>query len=345
MRRMNCIALVLVPLIGASLRAEEPADTPPGTPLTFQQVLNSGDTELQSRMLLQLKAEQAAAARGSARGVHHADLDGRIIALREQIARGRPAGEAVQAGEGGAGRIYFPRIVPPVAPTGTVAIRGTRAPGVSGPADARGSVPSRALASPLEDEADAAARAKFGRPATLTLTAEPLEMALRTLAERSGVPIRVRWKALEATGLGREAPVTVDLQNVPASRILMRMLEAAAGSTTGTRFEIEDGGVTVSSADELSSSRYGLVRVYDVRDLVGGAGFAHLPAHLQAELHSTQVYNLSEVIKAAIEPESWRDNGGTVGSLRVLNGMLIVTQVKRNHVEIEQFLTNLRAFH
>ena len=48
------------------------------------------------------------------------------------------------------------------------------------------------------------------------------------------------------------------------------------------------------------------------------------------------------LIKETVAPDSWRENGGSVGAIRELNGQLIVTQTSANHKELVNLLEQLR---
>jgi type II secretory pathway component GspD/PulD (secretin) len=49
-----------------------------------------------------------------------------------------------------------------------------------------------------------------------------------------------------------------------------------------------------------------------------------------------------DLIRETVDPESWRDNGGTVGAIRTLQGQLIVTQSAENQRHIASLFEQLR---
>jgi hypothetical protein len=51
---------------------------------------------------------------------------------------------------------------------------------------------------------------------------------------------------------------------------------------------------------------------------------------------------LSKLLVETVDPDSWRDNGGTVGMIRALSSMLIVVQTRANHNTIQELLNELR---
>jgi hypothetical protein len=66
------------------------------------------------------------------------------------------------------------------------------------------------------------------------------------------------------------------------------------------------------------------------------------PADLEREQRNEVSEQLRSLIMETIDPDSWRDNGGSLGALRELNGQLIVSQAARNHEALAQLLKQLR---
>src|SRR5205085_2146147 len=82
----------------------------------------------------------------------------------------------------------------------------------------------------------------------------------------SGANIFVNWKALEAAGVDRNAPVSARLRNIKFSKALTIILDSVSGGTVQLGFTTEDGVVTVSTRDDLEKDV--VTEVYDVRDLI-----------------------------------------------------------------------------
>ena len=55
------------------------------------------------------------------------------------------------------------------------------------------------------------------------------------------------------------------------------------------------------------------------------------------------VGNIIKLLEETVSADSWKDNGGTIGSLRELSGQLVVTQLPENHQKIQDVLDALRA--
>ena len=124
---------------------------------------------------------------------------------------------------------------------------------------------------------------------------------------------------------------------------------------------------------EIEQELQSVLRVYDVRDLIasdaalhaqrieaatatiravitaGGGTPATVPATTRAatidpqhEQYLDSVERLKLVITETVDPESWREAGGTVGSIREFNGQLVVTQTPVAHDRIAKLLQDLR---
>jgi hypothetical protein len=52
--------------------------------------------------------------------------------------------------------------------------------------------------------------------------------------------------------------------------------------------------------------------------------------------------SLTSLITETVAPDSWRDAGGNVGSMRVLGGHLVITQTQENHQLIQQLFSQFR---
>jgi hypothetical protein len=98
-------------------------------------------------------------------------------------------------------------------------------------------------------------------------------------------------------------------------------------------------------------------RIYDIRDLIAvmKADALKLPAIAAGDVaDSTEetrmpvtraeaVDRIIQVIEGTVLPDSWRDNGGAVGSVQELAGQLVVVQTMEGHRLLSDFLRRLRA--
>ena len=203
------------------------------------------------------------------------------------------------------------------------------------------------------------------------------------LRDVSGTNLFVNWKSLEAAGIDRNTPVTARLHNVKFSKALNVILDSVGGGTTKLGYTVDDGVITISTADDLSKNV--VVRVYDIRDLIidvpdftdapqfsldasqnqgqgggGGGGigqgggstaqvtnslFAGGAQQTQQQTGPTRqdlVDAITKLITDTVSSDSWKDNGGSVGAVRELQGQLIVTQTPENHRQLVNLLEQLR---
>src|SRR5205823_14256259 len=79
------------------------------------------------------------------------------------------------------------------------------------------------------------------------------------------------------------------------------------------------------------------------QSLFGGGGGGAGGAGAEQQVTRQQlVDNITKLITETVAPDSWRDAGGTVGSLRELQGQLIVTQTPENQRLLTGLLEQLR---
>jgi hypothetical protein len=181
----------------------------------------------------------------------------------------------------------------------------------------------------------------------------PLWQAIETVGDRAGLKIYVPWQLLEDVGVGRSAPVTLSLDHPSAAQALEAVLESGAHDRTRLGFAPRGGVVEVSTHSVLR--RLGEARVYDVSDLLSPGGPATKPtARVDGfrsggnssvkEFHSAD--DVAQWLTDTIDPESWREHGGSTGVVRVLHGRfdgtLVVTQTYDNHRQITRVLNRLR---
>ena len=191
------------------------------------------------------------------------------------------------------------------------------------------------------------------RIAELRLHDVPLDAALRKLSEVSGIQIIPMWDRIDAWQIPRDTPITLTLQNVSAGDALDVMLELVSDHNSRLDYVSEDDAIVVTTAQEAAEEA--IVRVYDVRDLTAAERqFAPSPAPLPATEHTGNTllpadaelqleYELAGLIEENIRTDTWKDNGGSVGSIRAVRGGLIIGTSAQIHRQIEHVLRRLRA--
>jgi beta-lactamase regulating signal transducer with metallopeptidase domain len=185
------------------------------------------------------------------------------------------------------------------------------------------------------------------------------------LRDVSGANIFVNWKSLHTVGVDPNAPVTARLRNIKFSKALNIILDSVSGGKVKLGYTVDNGVISISTADDLSKNV--IIRVYDIRDLIitvpdfdpkdDGATTAATPpattrparsegttrpAASTAPTRQEMVKSIIKLIEDTVATDSWKDNGGSVGALRELQGQLIVTQTPENHRDIVNLLDQLR---
>jgi type II secretory pathway component GspD/PulD (secretin) len=187
------------------------------------------------------------------------------------------------------------------------------------------------------------------------------------LRDVSSANIFVNWRALEGAGVERSAPVTARLRDVKFSKALDVILRDVGGGTVKLGYTVDQGVITISTEEDLSSNT--VTNVFDIRDLIvnvqdfnqppnfniqatptgrGGGGGGNLFAgnnQNQNQGQNTRQQLVDEIItliQDTVATESWKQNGGTVGSIRELAGQLIVTQTPENQRQLAHLLEQLR---
>lgn len=191
--------------------------------------------------------------------------------------------------------------------------------------------------------------------------------ALDRLRKLGNFNMHVNWRALESAGISRDIPITTDLADVKLEKALSLMLADASLADVPLGYEIDDGVVTVSTREDLD--HHTVTRVYDVRDLV-----VHIPnfddapdIELKAprrpaptrraeslfeddpedplsepNANGSVIAKILDTIRDTICPGTWRAQNGLIGSIRELNGQIIVTHTLQVHHQLTGLLDQLR---
>ncbi len=188
-----------------------------------------------------------------------------------------------------------------------------------------------------------------------------LERAVEQLHHESHANISVNWHALETAGVDRTARVTLQLKEIALRRVLELMCSQIAGvGGEGAHLasRVHDGVIVISTQEDFASQT--VTKIYEVRDLIvadhdlrgriqrllnkvsSGYDESTSDGALKPLAKADSVESLIKAIEAIVEPDSWRDAGGTIGTVREFGGRLIILQTAENHDRIADLLEQLR---
>lgn len=198
--------------------------------------------------------------------------------------------------------------------------------------------------------------------------ANQLGDVLGYIATTGRVEVDVNWESLRAVGVDRSTPVTLQLGDNKARVVLERVLaQVSRDARSKADWSVSDGIVNIASADAIN--RQTTTLVYNITDLLLTVpNFTDVPRVDLEQIYAgkdtrtlasspfkrddregirppTRKEKIGEMIallQKTVDPDSWRDHGGDVGSVQELNGSLIVTTTPRNHAQITGLLAKLR---
>jgi beta-lactamase regulating signal transducer with metallopeptidase domain len=185
----------------------------------------------------------------------------------------------------------------------------------------------------------------------LKFDGQPFSDVMNFLRDVSNVNLVVDWRGLEAAGIDRNTPITENVHNIPFAKALQIVLDDAGGGTTKLGYTIDGNILKVTTQEEISKNT--VTRVYDIRDLLVEIPDFENPRHANtpapqtrpadpAKRRADHIEQICDLIKESVDVDSWRENGGSVGSMRELDGQLIVTQTEVNHRDLAKLLEQLR---
>ena len=206
----------------------------------------------------------------------------------------------------------------------------------------------------------------------INFAAVPFSDVVDFLRDITQSNIFVNWKALEAAGIDRSTAVTARLRNVKFSKALNTILSEVSGGAVKLAYTIDEGVISISTEEDLAKNV--VTRVYDIRDLIinvpdftdspdfnldtggggggrggGGGGGGNIFGGGGGQGQNDQgpgrqelVDQIIRLIEDTVSTDSWKDNGGAVGSIRELGGQLIVTQTPENQRSLVRLLEQLR---
>jgi hypothetical protein len=198
------------------------------------------------------------------------------------------------------------------------------------------------------------------------------------LQEKTHANIYLDKGSLEGAGYLFEKKLRLHLYDLDLSKALTVLMTTYGQRDLRLAFGIRDGIIHIATLDTLENSKSALTLVYDVHDLVerfftpndleaaglrpsvltGPAGTRQtwqpvppsttqstnpaLPGIVTNFSRQDNADMLIRLIQETVNSNSWRDNGGQIGAIREIGGLLVVTHVPEGHQQVESILRNLR---
>jgi len=212
------------------------------------------------------------------------------------------------------------------------------------------------------------------KPVPVDFKHEPFDRVIEHLAEAHRLNIIVNWNDLQRAGVERTVPIDLSLPNeISLQRALTEVLEQAGSGSTNVGFDVAEGTIRIATRQTLDKDTF--TAVYDINDLLQeipifndapltdltqinqrAAPTAPAPAPRpwssegddddEEETRDPQllgrIQTIINLIQDTIAPDSWRDRGGTVGTIKEINGQLVITQNSATQRQITDLFSKLR---
>lgn len=195
----------------------------------------------------------------------------------------------------------------------------------------------------------------------------PAKEAFIWWSHTTGIPLVVNWNGLEEQGIDTNALINLDLHNVPAGQVL-GLLMTQTSSDLPLIFEASSSYIEIMTRDDANKQL--VMRSYDIRDLLHAPGEISAPdfniskafesgssrdrsggsdndrslfddnsgtsSSAQRLIDKTPEQRgdeIAQIIRDTIEPDVWRDNGGSA-SIRYFQGKLLINAPLYVHSQI-----------
>ncbi len=215
----------------------------------------------------------------------------------------------------------------------------------------------------------------------VSVRSRPFQAVVKFLRTTTNTNIVVNWNALEGAGVEKSTPVTLHLSDVAFKTVLRTVLNQA-GASASLGYSISHGVIYISTEDQLSKQTvvrvydiqdllvqppyFGSFPSFNLQSATssgqtqingGSGGLGGGGAQQQGSLFQTSgnnaggakpksrrrmVREITKLIENTVARNSWVNNGGTVGSMRELNGQLVVNQTPDTQVKVYNLLQQLR---
>ena len=222
---------------------------------------------------------------------------------------------------------------------------------------------------PVEDSAEAEINRRVKQKLQEPMPADLHEIRLHDVIEYirtyTGLNVHADWNALQNVGIDQDYPITLQVRNVPVAQVLELVLAdvSSAHELNPVSYIVHKGIVKISTDRKLKTS-IRTTAVYDIRDLLTSVTVSYRTApplgvvdgrdstldeeqdvRTPSLTRAEAVVRIIGLIRQIGRPHEWREYGGDVSSVSVLDGHLIVRTTPQNHLEVQKLLTMFRMTH
>lgn len=196
----------------------------------------------------------------------------------------------------------------------------------------------------------------------------PFSDVIADLRQKTGADIEVNWNAMEFAGIEPDEPVTLSAKNVPLDRAILLVLDRVRLPRTRMGYELIEGKIRISTREDLNRTTlivtYHCTVLFDVEakrasgylarvlDSIGLSGVQpgenaataskRIARSTTTDSREASIEQLIDTITSTVDPESWRNTGGRIGSVQHLHNSLIIIHTTRTHRRIVDLLEKLR---
>jgi hypothetical protein len=161
-----------------------------------------------------------------------------------------------------------------------------------------------------------------------------LSQVLADLSRQAGVAFDVDWKSLSPAGMEPGRSIDCDSQSErPIS--LKAALALLGGNQAVLDADFTSDPLFISTSEGIGKRV--LLVSYPVADLLQIED-----PWATANTRQIQEWGLIKIIEAFVEPDKWKDVGGTVGNMTLFGDKLLVTATPMMHYQIRQLFDELR---
>lgn len=186
---------------------------------------------------------------------------------------------------------------------------------------------------------------------SLNIASNRLEDVLNAFSSATGQSIEALWSTNGSQGLDRDLVVSLPVKNLSLQNALEALSRTLMASEVTTTWQVLADG-TLQFGTKESLNKFPETKIYDVKDLLtkvpdypdapqidlnqalqsnrgGGGGAGPFRDNQQGTpprepTRDRSVEELQQLIMDLVEPDQWKDHGGSGASIHVFNGSFIV---------------------